>query len=480
MTSIIIGSLGVACQLAPAEAAVKPGNSCKKLNQVSIAAGIKYTCIKSGRKLVWNKGVSNVASKPISTPTPSATSGVDLQKAVLEWIQVPERISDPGTFLDPVESSLQDYGLNSSFVVRVTIDGKPQRDAAVTWTSDDSSGKLETFEEKSDLLGLARTWYISGKSQNQRITASIVGGNSSISVSLQSISIPKNTVGRPVVVGFAPNTSKNYDQVNVIGTVNTDPIGTYYAFANFSNFYTGFQRVVCSSWDMYAQICSDARGRFTSHEAQFSVWDGKDSQGNVIRPLVVEKSNLTKCSPFDHEGSGQMCFIAFDWLPGDQMEISIKKLGGAPSNYERLRVEGRNITSGFKTHFATIDVPGGFKLNSEFAAFNEHYLTKSTASCFDVEERSFTINKVEFVAAGQVFTPVRAYAYGNEVAPGQSLCENYGFTSTSKGLEIHSGGTSRFIDIAAALDRNGSRGRFGSILQSKIMLRDIPLGILSR
>jgi hypothetical protein len=39
-----------------ANAAVKSGASCKKLNQISISNGKKYTCIKSGKKLAWNKG----------------------------------------------------------------------------------------------------------------------------------------------------------------------------------------------------------------------------------------------------------------------------------------------------------------------------------------------------------------------------------------------------------------------------------------
>lgn len=40
-----------------AQAAVKPGSSCPKVGATSILLGKKYTCIKSGNKLVWNKGV---------------------------------------------------------------------------------------------------------------------------------------------------------------------------------------------------------------------------------------------------------------------------------------------------------------------------------------------------------------------------------------------------------------------------------------
>jgi len=70
-----------------ANAAVKPGTKCAKQGQTSTSAGIKYTCVKSGNKLIWNKGVSvkaaakpelNPVVKPVeptptSTPTPAPT-----------------------------------------------------------------------------------------------------------------------------------------------------------------------------------------------------------------------------------------------------------------------------------------------------------------------------------------------------------------------------------------------------------------------
>ena len=52
-------------------AAVKAGDACKKAGSTATVNGKKYTCIKSGKKFVWNKGVNVVAAKP--TPTPSAT-----------------------------------------------------------------------------------------------------------------------------------------------------------------------------------------------------------------------------------------------------------------------------------------------------------------------------------------------------------------------------------------------------------------------
>ena len=44
--------------IAPAQASVKPGAKCKEAGVTATASGKKFTCIKSGGKLVWNKGVT--------------------------------------------------------------------------------------------------------------------------------------------------------------------------------------------------------------------------------------------------------------------------------------------------------------------------------------------------------------------------------------------------------------------------------------
>ncbi|MFM8921821.1 MAG: hypothetical protein ACKOFV_04110 [Candidatus Nanopelagicaceae bacterium] len=47
----------------------KAGSTCSKLNQTQIVNDLKFTCIKSGKKLIWNKGVKIVKPKPVLTPT---------------------------------------------------------------------------------------------------------------------------------------------------------------------------------------------------------------------------------------------------------------------------------------------------------------------------------------------------------------------------------------------------------------------------
>jgi len=54
---------------------VTPGTSCKTLNQKITYLKKIYTCVKSGKKLVWNKGVSPTpTATPTAAPTPTPPS----------------------------------------------------------------------------------------------------------------------------------------------------------------------------------------------------------------------------------------------------------------------------------------------------------------------------------------------------------------------------------------------------------------------
>jgi hypothetical protein len=74
----------------------KSGATCSKLGQSSIYLGKKYVCIKSGKKLIWDKGTIISVKSPTPTPTklsiPKYTSPEDLsvcripQKNKLEGI----------------------------------------------------------------------------------------------------------------------------------------------------------------------------------------------------------------------------------------------------------------------------------------------------------------------------------------------------------------------------------------------------------
>jgi len=57
---------------APVQAATpKAGAKCTKVGATATASGKKFTCVKSGTKLVWNKGVTIKKPTPVATPMPT-------------------------------------------------------------------------------------------------------------------------------------------------------------------------------------------------------------------------------------------------------------------------------------------------------------------------------------------------------------------------------------------------------------------------
>ena len=61
-------------------AATKAGGVCKKAGQVSTVSGKQYTCVKSGNKLVWSKGVTVTKAK--ASPSPSKASTLHTSSAI--------------------------------------------------------------------------------------------------------------------------------------------------------------------------------------------------------------------------------------------------------------------------------------------------------------------------------------------------------------------------------------------------------------
>lgn len=70
----VLIALGIALIPITAGAAenVTPSAACKVWKQKVVYQDMTYTCMKSGKKLMWNKGV--VVVKPITTSTQAATT----------------------------------------------------------------------------------------------------------------------------------------------------------------------------------------------------------------------------------------------------------------------------------------------------------------------------------------------------------------------------------------------------------------------
>jgi M6 family metalloprotease-like protein len=95
--SVISGSLAL-----PAYGTAKAGATCKKVGSTSTSGGKKFTCVKSGKKLVWNKGVA--VAKPTAPQSQSPDQAPSVAP-VQSPVQLPT-ISQPSSFSQTNECKL--------------------------------------------------------------------------------------------------------------------------------------------------------------------------------------------------------------------------------------------------------------------------------------------------------------------------------------------------------------------------------------
>lgn len=74
---ILVAALLSFALASPANAVAIAGSKCSKLNATTTVSGKKYTCIKSGGKLVWNKGVLVKKSETLKAGVCPQVSAVD-------------------------------------------------------------------------------------------------------------------------------------------------------------------------------------------------------------------------------------------------------------------------------------------------------------------------------------------------------------------------------------------------------------------
>ena len=105
LLAVITLSLLIPIGISTSSAAVKAGAACSKLNSTATASGKKFTCIKSGKKLLWNKGVI----------LPAKTISIEIPDPV---------ITDSSSYLATSECKLARSGDNSDLYIGFPRDSK--------------------------------------------------------------------------------------------------------------------------------------------------------------------------------------------------------------------------------------------------------------------------------------------------------------------------------------------------------------------
>lgn len=102
--ALAIGGVLLICLATPVNAAApKAGATCTKKNATATSAGKLYTCILSGKKLVWNKGVAIKKPTPVVAPTPAATPSSEPKPESKNLLATDSRIT-PNSELTSIET----------------------------------------------------------------------------------------------------------------------------------------------------------------------------------------------------------------------------------------------------------------------------------------------------------------------------------------------------------------------------------------
>jgi hypothetical protein len=77
LTASVLVALFVSVSAPIASAEVKAGAKCSKKNQITYWRNVKFTCIKSGNKLIWNKGEAESKQQSSGNSNSANSSGGD-------------------------------------------------------------------------------------------------------------------------------------------------------------------------------------------------------------------------------------------------------------------------------------------------------------------------------------------------------------------------------------------------------------------
>jgi hypothetical protein len=156
--------------------APKAGSSCAKFGDIQNQGGKKFTCVKSGKKMVWNQGVST----PTPTPTPTPTTSMAPLETTYR-VEISSTSPAPGRFCSQ-ENSQSRFG-NEYLTCKkgvwarklgLRVDGS----TSPTSTYSPKYGKVTEKELEKNILANWAEWKQRKKSNTPKITVVLQDGYS--------------------------------------------------------------------------------------------------------------------------------------------------------------------------------------------------------------------------------------------------------------------------------------------------------------
>ena len=160
---------------------VKSGAVCTKLNQVQIVKNVKYTCLKSGKKLAWvatNTAVKSTPTatpspQPVATPTPSPTpittpTPATTPSATPAPIQTPDPVLAIGPTIAPPTGEITIFtgpapvankNVKQSFEVKIPLVSAKSTSNFKLWIYDPENSDLQLGSPGVFFQKDGGTWY---------------------------------------------------------------------------------------------------------------------------------------------------------------------------------------------------------------------------------------------------------------------------------------------------------------------------------
>ena len=155
-------SLFISLPLTPVNAAAKAGGTCTKAGIKSVAASKTFTCIKSGKKLVWNKGVAVAASNPTPAATPTTAANYATLWEKYSWVKPTSSSSVASAATDKFKAYAAVTRTNSTVIKIAAQDGADQ--TFVGWVKDGANLVAKAFDYPKlskpflEVIAIDRVW----------------------------------------------------------------------------------------------------------------------------------------------------------------------------------------------------------------------------------------------------------------------------------------------------------------------------------
>ena len=174
---------------------VTPGSTCKTLNQKIVYMNKTYTCIKSGKKIIWNKGVVIAKATPTPSPTPVVEfieSGLSQDPNTCKLIDARTQKRQPNNVGFPLEKDLIPANGNLNvIVIPVDFSDRPGGQSPLNYLTEQMSKMNDWYKFFSGnkvniTFQIGKEWVRAPKADSEYVVPKSAANSPGLAVEIQN------------------------------------------------------------------------------------------------------------------------------------------------------------------------------------------------------------------------------------------------------------------------------------------------------